>query len=264
MNKIAGVRGQIVMAKVDDQYLSFVYFGNYTDVESDWDIGEFKSTFNGDWLTINDQPVYVKVISELPVVNSEKIGTEMYSIPITLNGEVCSMTVVCEYPSKRCRIVEIHPEYNDATATDDIRGVKKGDIIKPIYLGVRVHKNISDNEEAAEKYSEEMKKFVAEYQQIEKKLERGEKVSEKELERIRSKVARLNIGLYEGDPISIGNEVSVKISKFLDGNYFYAFEFIDPLGGQSAISELNAVYTIEKGKITALRSGDDIETPDDL
>lgn len=264
MNKIAGVRGQVIFSKMVDDNLKMIFLGNYTDVEADWDIGEFKSKFNGDWLMINNQPVYVKVIAEAPIVYGKKVGSELYAIPIILNDEASTMTVVCEYPSKKFKIVDVRPEYNDNIATDEVRGIKKGDVIKPLYMAMSIPKNILENEAVAENFSEEMKKFVEEYKQLEEKLKRGEQVNQRILEQMRLKIARLNIEFYAGDPITIGNKISIKNSPLPDGNYFYAFEFVNPVGGNNAFSEFNAVYTIEKGKVTDLRDSDDIETPEDL
>lgn len=258
LDRISSVRGQLIKVQsvrdVDGQNkMKMLFLGGDTNIESDWEIGEFKSKFNGKWITIEGQPVFVQIISESTSVDAQgnKIGSEFYSVPILLNDSMCNLLISCSYPNETFKVIGAIPDQtasgqNTVIPSREMYGISKGDVINPIFLAMNVPFNIDDNSELAKRLAPEKNR------DIESKVTTVEYLLKNDYGTV-----------YKGAPITVGHKLSIGRGILPDGNYAYVFEFVNPMGGANAYSETNTIFNIKNGKIT-LRQVDDIENPDEL
>lgn len=257
MDRISGVRGQIALIKVNGDVMTVLFLGNDTNVTADWKLGDFTSEFDGRWVMINGQPIFVQVYSEAPIVDGKKTGTELYVTPIILNDRTCNLMIACDYPSETFRVIGARPEVNSNTPTGELYGIKKGDVVKPLYLGMNITKSLANDSERMEKQTAEMKKIAEEINELNEKAARGEEVNQKRLEELLKRLSEFGVHLVAGDAFTIGDSVEIKKDRLPDGHYAYIFEMINPVGGQNAMSEMEAIFTLEKGRMI-LREADDV------
>ncbi len=256
LGRIASVRCQLarVITKNENgnRYFAIIYWGGDPNVDSDG-LGTFSSTFNGKWLMINGKAVFVQVVSENVKRDGDgsKIdGSEVYAVPIMLNDKHCNLMISCDYPDEKYSIIGAVPMrqdensnfmnssgigFNGNTTDGQIYGLRQGDEIKPLYIAL-----VSTQEQIEEIY-----KKYNDFKDI-PDTERGE-VIENELNK------RGAFSIYEGDAFTVGDSITIEKGQMPDGNYMYAFEFVNPVGEKNAYSEMSTIFTIENGKISGVQ-----------
>lgn len=258
MDRISNVYGLIAYFKVVDDVAHMVFLGNDTNITEDWESGDFTGKFDGKWIKINGQPILVQVYSKAPIVNGQKIGTELYISPIVLNDTTCNLMIACDYPSETYKIIGARPEVNSATPTGEIYGIDKGDVVKPMYLGYSMTKKTVNDDKKAEKQLEEMKKAAKEFEELTKKAENGKEIDQKRYEELAKMMNKAGLEFSVGDPIPIGDSVEIKKDTLPNGYYVYLFQLVNPVGGKDAFSDMEAIFTLEEGKLI-LRDDYDME-----
>lgn len=258
LGRISGVHRQLISITVkneeDNRYLVIIYWGSDSNIDEDWNNGIFADTFSGKWLTINGKAVFVQVVSENTQRddNGDKIdGSEVYAVPIILNDRYCNLMISCDYPGENYSIIGAVPMvegensdfmnssgigFNGNTTDGQIYGLRQGDIIKPLYIAL-----VSSQEQLEEIYKE--------YEYFKDLDNEREEILVNELRK------RGAFSVYEGEAFTVGDRDSITVEKgsLPNGNYVYAFEFINPVGEKNAYSEASAVFTIENGKISGLQ-----------
>lgn len=111
---------------------SFVCLGSAAtpdDVDADWENGVFKDNFRGVWGAIDDNFVYMDVVST---------GEDytMYQIPIKLNGKEMYLSVACDQETHEFTILGAQSEMENGVAAKDLRKLKAGDKIIPILYAI--------------------------------------------------------------------------------------------------------------------------------
>ena len=255
--KIEGVRAQLIYVKaIDDEIIQGVYLGSDSNIaENDKEPGKFKSIFRGKWVRMDNQLALVNVVSDTTIrnKNGKKIGgNEILSIPITLNNQIRNLLVSCKYPSERFTIIGIPPQYdvNEGTFVGQFEGLKKGDIVTPLYLKFNLSKDdVYEMEENAEKtYKRSLENLTDE--------QKAQLLQNQNL-----------LGFVSGIPITIGDKplkIEIGDNPLPDGNYVYIFEFVNPIGGKNVTADEMAIFKIRDGKIVEVKHSDDIEELKDL
>lgn len=258
MNRISGVNCQLIRLQTveinNEKYLAALFLGQNTDLKSDWDLGKFESNFHGDWLTIDNNPVFVQVISQATQdAEGNKSGSDFYHVPILLNGKLSTLLVTYNYSTQKFNILGAKPDTNSLVPVNEIEGLKKGDVVIPIFLALVIPVEDIENE-----------KIQSDFQKFSEEIKAAAKDEEKLAEIIqKNPTAQKYLFRYEGDAFTIGNSVEIKNADLPNGHYAYVFEFVNPVGANNASSAIDALFTVENGKIT-LREGYDIKSPEDL
>ena len=236
---VESVRCQLIYVKAvtgdnGTENLQGLFLGGDNDMKDNWTNGTFKSTFSGKWVMFEGQPVFVQLISDgtRKDKNGKKIGgTELCSIPLQINGQVRNLFVSCKYPEEKFTIIGMPSETdNSGMPTGEIDSLKIGDVVNPVYLNFDISEEESEHfEEAAHaKYTKELDFSI-------------------------------------GPEITLGTDKPIVEVVYLpDGYYFYIFEFVNPVGGDNEYTKQGAVFTVQDGKIIAVRHDDDIEDLSDL
>ena len=248
MDRIAAVRCQIAQVTLeksdaDNPFMRMVYLGGNTEVESNWETGEFRNlAFTGKWIMLDDQPLYLQVDSDETTKNEigEIVsGTELYSIPIMLNDKGYNLLVRCEYPGEKFTIIGARPvvEGSDPEAkklsnsasfarsavNGEIRGLKEGDQITPLYLGLDIPFEVLFRLKDVEITPE-----------------------------LRDKLVNNLIKVYKGNSFQIvGNSIPIERKQLSRDNlYAYIFELVNPIGADSGWSEAKFFISVPPGDIT--------------
>ena len=106
----------------------YIYLGSDNSLEADYDKGEFKEDFSGTWITIGGEFVYAELTEENEEYN-------LYTIPITLNGEDKFLKAVYEFDKEAFRILGAYDGMEEETghAGRDVKQLKKGDKIEFLF-----------------------------------------------------------------------------------------------------------------------------------
>ena len=266
INRIAGVRCQVinvqnVKGNDNKNYMVCLFLGQNADIESDWELGEFTSKFRGDWLQIDGNPVYVYIASEATRdTDGNKRGSDLYLIPILLNGQFANLLFSYDYSNNEYSIIGARPESNAVVPVSEIYGLKKGDVVTPIFMGVALPWEIlkTENETAAEQLYKDFEKLSEELKAVGDDQEKLAAILEK------NPTAQNYLFRYDASAFTIGDTVKIENSPLGNGHYAYVFEFINPIGGyfNNAYSNL-ALFTVKNGELI-LRDDTDIENPEDL
>ena len=163
--------------------------------------------------------------------NGKKIGgSEYYSIPIILNDKYYNLLVSCKYPEEIFTVIGARPMVEDSdpeaknllnsgsfapsAVNGEIRDIKQGDVITPSYLLFDIPLDSNPPLEG---------------------LDPSKQTAEEQAEIL----AQRNIlKSATGVPIKIGEEqMEIKNDFLARGVYAYAFELVNPIGGDSGTSE---------------------------
>ena len=211
-------------------------------MNGNWQTGKFESTFRGKWLTIDGHLVSAQLLSDSTKRNKrgKKVsGSELYAIPINLNGARCAVLVSCSYPNEKFSLIGARPiEEEQTTLAGELWALNKGDVIEPYYLPINVSEEDIEEVEAnaREKYGKNLSELPIE---IQRNLLSG------------------HIDLVTGNPFTIGDSPKIEMGTLPDGKYAYIFEFTTPVGGEVRTSQV-AGFIINDGKIVSVKIFDDI------
>ncbi len=282
LDRISRVQGQLIYlkdVKSNDgvAHIIALYLGSDNNVQSDWETGEFKSTFDGKWLTINGQPIYMNLVANSTAIGADgkKSGSELYSALILLNDQPRTLLISCQYPDETFKIIGARVESNTSIPTGEIDGVGSGDVIKPIFLGLFLPWDIDPNSELAktlDKFStkdddpEDFFRQIFEPDKAAKSDPKEQPTMQERMDALEQLAKSGNVIKYISDPIVVGDTLDIERGALPDGNYGYVFEFVNPVaaGLANAYSQMDAIFTIDNGKVTLLRDAIDIEKPGDL
>lgn len=102
---------------MDEESSEYLLLGLDDDIVADWDKGNIKDNFSGNWLTLDDNYCCPKLVSQEDTYN-------VYSIPIELNGNQTNLRVIYDFESEQYVILGA---YN---GIDSESGMSAKDIIK--------------------------------------------------------------------------------------------------------------------------------------
>lgn len=258
MDRVAAVRCQMALIRMagekDSPLMRMIFLGGNTEVQSDWKQGVFKSAFTGRWIMLDGQPVYVQVDSDATVKDengNNTGGSEFYSIPISLNDKGYNLLVSCEYPDETFTIIGARPmiEGSDPEAENrsnailpsavngEMRGLKAGDVIKPLYYVLDFPVELALNPEIL--------KFIKDIQSGKVKL-----TEEETAELIKAFESTGFLNTYAGDPLTVHDQVTIQYQVLPDaGLYAYMFELVNPIGAMNGSSQ-PVCFTLENGDAT--------------
>ena len=235
LERISGVRCQVVWFRYyEDENLTenieAIFLGGDTGIRENWKTGKFESTFSGKWLKINGQPVFVQVVTDTTKKDKRgnMTGYEIYAVPIILNDRPCTLNISCEYPTETYRILSAQPDSDSDIPVDEIYGLNKGDVVRPVYLHIKVSEedDLPDPENATQS-------------------EVADSLKDK-------------ISWVAGNPFTIGDSVKVEKNALPNGKYAYIFELVNPVGGANGLTE-PVVFFVKNGKISSAENTEDIE-----
>ena len=128
MDNLSSIRCNL--AYVDVSRNVMLYLGSDTTVDVDWDKGTCKDDFDGTWLMLDGHPVYVEVIAE-------EDDYDLYSIPIKLNGQRCSLEIAYDYRKKAFKILGARPINRNRSVSDkQLIKLQSGDRITTLHYGM--------------------------------------------------------------------------------------------------------------------------------
>lgn len=136
MDNLSSVRCNLAYVDPDSDVV--VYLGNDVTVDIDWDKGIVKDQFDGTWLMLDGNPVYVEVAAE-------EEDYDLYSIPIKLNGQRCSLEIAYDYGKKEYKVLGARPlNSNRGVSNKQLIKVQKGDRITTLHYGMTISGDDSD------------------------------------------------------------------------------------------------------------------------
>lgn len=244
-SRIEDVRSQVMLVDgVDeDGKFSGVYLGDDNSTEEDWQSGKFESTFNGQWLMLDGHIVLSEVVSDSTKKNKrgKKVdGSELFSIPITLNDNFCVLLVSCTYPDKKFHIIGARPAQSGQTTLDGyLLSLDKGDVVQPVYLSFNASENDIENIEM-----EALRRYNRPFDDLPIELQ--------------NELSKGYIGLVAGNSFTIGDTPKIEMGTLPDGKYAYMFEFVTPIGGEVRTNQ-SVGFLIDKGKIAVVKHLQNIE-----
>ena len=250
MERISDVRCQVAWLDFDYSeeneatgHFAMVLLGGNADIAKNWSTGEFKSNFNGKWLTINGKVLVYMILAsdatEKDAFGNKIGGYEFYVVPVYLNDKICTVIVACNYPDETCTIIGVRPIDDNGLSSGAFYDLKPGDKLEPLYVGFNL---------TADYVMEFVKKYgESDTWTEEQKLEFREQI----------------VKVYPGKAVTVDENTTIEYNFLPDGNYAYAFEFVNPVGGDNAYSDSDAFFKVSGGEISKVRSSDDI-TPEEL
>ena len=105
--------------------------GKDADMESDWEKGVFQDNFRGVWGALDGHLVYLEITSR-----NEKYAH--YSVPIKLNGTLCSLLVVYDIEKQSYRILGARRVLHDNITDKDLIKLKPGDKVTTILKAMSI------------------------------------------------------------------------------------------------------------------------------
>ena len=94
--QLMGVYFELAYYDEEEDYILFL--GRDNDLDADWETGVFKDNFWGEWGAIDGNIVYMELTYE-----SDEY--DLYSVPILLNGEECSLQVAYVWETEKFEIL---------------------------------------------------------------------------------------------------------------------------------------------------------------
>ncbi len=105
--------------------------GKDADMESDWEKGVFQDNFRGVWGALDGHLVYLEITSR-----NERYAH--YSVPIKLNGVLCSLLVVYDIEQESYRILGARRVLHDNITDKDLIKLKPGDKVATILKAMSI------------------------------------------------------------------------------------------------------------------------------
>jgi hypothetical protein len=104
-----------------------LFLGSDNNLDADWDAGVFKDNFNGAWSAIDGNPVYMELTEETEDYN-------LYTVPILLNGEECSLHVSYVYETEAYEILGAYKGLEgEGMASKEILRLRPGNEITTLH-----------------------------------------------------------------------------------------------------------------------------------
>ena len=180
--------------------------------------------------------MFVQVVSDATRKNKngKKIGgNDICLSPILLNGEPYKLFFSRSYPNEKVTLIGVVKNDGEVTLpNDDLKSLKKGDVVVPLYFYLKAE-NVENSKPVERMTPEEQRAFAEEI------------------------AAR-------GNSITIGDKPKLEMRTLDNGIFGYAFEFVNPIGGENAFTQEGAVCKIKNGKIVKVIHSDNFENIRDL
>ena len=266
MERIAGVRGMFgrLLSLEKDDSIAVILYGSDTGMKEDWRSGKFESAFSGECLTLDGRHAVISLVVADSVTKDKhgnKIsGSELYAVPIKLNGEECNLMITCTYPERTLRIVGARHGVFEQIRRDELLSIKPGDIITPQYVFFKINfvalAKAFKIDTFIEKYGDDPKSWTeAQIKEVQDMLTAEGLMEAGELTKRGEEIMEANFdgGIYDGAPFTVGDKITATFASLHDGDYFYMFEFVNPTGGKNTCTtanSLSAVFTVKDGKTT--------------
>ncbi|MBQ6296563.1 MAG: hypothetical protein IJK81_02590 [Selenomonadaceae bacterium] len=138
LNRIENVRCQLIRTETAEgsDRLIGSYLGSDNSMNGNWQTGKFENTLRGKWLKIDGNIVSAQLLSDSTKRNKrgKKVGgSELYAIPINLNGASYAVLASCSYPNEKFRIIGARPiEEAQSTLAGTLFALNKGDALSHI------------------------------------------------------------------------------------------------------------------------------------
>ncbi len=128
----------------DEDGENCVYLGCDTDLNADYEKGEFSDNFRGTWITIGGEYVCTDVIDRTD-------DYDLYIIPAIVNGGETFIRAVYEYDKESFRVLGTYDGADDATNLSgrDIRSLNPGDKVDFIFYTTNI---MEDEDEDPEEF----------------------------------------------------------------------------------------------------------------
>ncbi len=112
-----------------DQENEIICIGETTDVNGDWETGEFTDNFDGSWFSLADG----QVLSTYIVGQAD--GYVLFTTPVLLNGEQKYLRFMWDYQSGEVTILDVWDGIDQASGAAGRQGqkLKAGDKVVPLY-----------------------------------------------------------------------------------------------------------------------------------
>ncbi len=117
-----------------------VDLGRDNDITADWDNGVFYDNFRGKWGSLDGALCYVELAYVGDNYNS-------YSVPVEINGEKYSMSVIYDFIDEEWSIIGSRPFSSSGGASKELYQLKIGDIVEPIHYATTLDNSIEDLKE---------------------------------------------------------------------------------------------------------------------
>ncbi|MCR4909040.1 MAG: hypothetical protein K5985_09420 [Lachnospiraceae bacterium] len=139
LNLVKDVRFSILFEQDEENLL---YMGCDTDINADYDKGEFSDNFRGTWMTIGGEFVCAEVIDSTD-------DYDLYIIPAYVNDEETYIRAVYEFDREAFRVLGTYDGADENTNLSgrDIHPLKKGDKVDFIFYSANI---MSDDDEDPE------------------------------------------------------------------------------------------------------------------
>jgi hypothetical protein len=120
------------LAYMDEESDLLLLLGRDNDLDMDWENGVFKDNFRGVWGAIDGALVYMEITYEGDDYN-------LYSVPILLNGEECSLRVCYDYGQEAWKILGArHGLEENGMSDKNLIQLKPGDEISTLHYMVSI------------------------------------------------------------------------------------------------------------------------------
>lgn len=123
-NAISSVDCYVVQIRPDGKVLNL---GNESKVDADWANGVFKDGFDGQWPSLNGHVIYM-------AMEENHSDYNMYYSFILINGEEYSLSSAYNFAEGKFNILGAYRVNKDGNLDRNIRQLKKGDKITPLFL----------------------------------------------------------------------------------------------------------------------------------
>ena len=133
---LSGVYFELAYVSEEDDLI--LLLGRDNDIDADWENGIFRDNFRGMWGALDGNIVYMELTYEGDDYN-------LYSVPILLNGEECSLRVAYDYDTEMYYILGARRGLEDNGMADkNLITLQPGDEITTLHYAF----SLSEDEEA--------------------------------------------------------------------------------------------------------------------
>jgi hypothetical protein len=119
------------LAYVDAESDIIMMLGRDNDIVADWDRGVFKDNFRSAWAALDGSIVCMELTQKGDNCN-------LYSIPITLNGERCDLSAAYDFDTAQYRILGARGVTESGLSDKNLRKLQPGDEIETMLYALSI------------------------------------------------------------------------------------------------------------------------------
>lgn len=249
----------LVPRKDDPDKMDAFILGKDSDIKENREIGTFELNFNKKWVTLDGVPLYFLVVSDATRKdkNGKKVsGSDICVSDVLLNGERYKLFFSRSYPNEKVTLIGLVENKDiqlilksvsdtgqipniSQLPSGDLQGLKKGDIVTPLFTYVDSEKieNAAENSKSVEDMTDKEKIIFS----------------------------LNNVVSVPIKSITIGDKPKFEIKALHNGVFAYVFEFVNPLGDrQNVFTKDGVVCKIKNGKIVKMKHFNEVDYLSDL